>query len=204
MQSVQAEAPAARNQTRPISPEHGPRHTHNSAPHVNINARLHSEKQINMRHAIKTDLRYHNYAHLPTKAHTNALSPTCRRGQPRVCSQDRRKIDKTDIRYQNYAHTTTHTQTRFEQRANTGRPEFAVRVCCCPWLGRVRSHRDSRVCLALYRIFRNHLSVMSTCLTVFCRDHDNLSCPCSFRVRMPFVTTRLPAVTRSLTSFYLT
>ena len=110
MQSVQAEAPAARNQTRPISPEHGPRHTHNSAPHVNINARLHSEKQINMRHAIKTDLRYHNYAHLPTKAHTNALSPTCRRGQPRVCSQDRRKIDKTDIRYQNYAHTTTHTQ----------------------------------------------------------------------------------------------
>ena len=138
------------------------------------------------------------------KAHTNALSPTCRRGQPRVCSQDRRKIDKTDIRYQNYAHTTTHTQTRFEQRANTGRPEFAARVCCCPWLGRVRSHRDSRVCLALYRIFRNHLSVMSTCLTVFCRDHDNLSCPCSFRVRMPFVTTRLPAVTRSLTSFYLT
>ena len=60
-------------------------------------------------------------------------------------------------------------------------------------LSRTCSHRDSRVCLALYRIFRNHLSVMSTCLTVFCRDHDNLSCPCFCRVQMPFVTMRLPS-----------
>ena len=131
MQSVQAEAPAARNQTRPISPEHGPRHTHNSAPHVNINARLHSEKQINMRHAIKTDLRYHNYAHLPTKHTQTRFHQRADAGSPEFAAktdedrQDRHKVSK--LRTHNNAHT-----TRFEQRANTGRPEFAARVCCCP------------------------------------------------------------------------